>query len=162
MTKWSEDDYSKFLIRRAKVAKEIAEEKEKKQHKFNAQKTIVDGTVYDSKRESKFAVALKNNNINFVEKKKIVLQEKFKYNGESVREIAIIPDFTIMDSPNGRTVAIVDTKGMITPDFKIKFKMLKKKLHDMNFEIPLFLPANKKECENTIIELLSIIKSKKQ
>ena len=96
---------------------------------------------------------LRLNNIEFTMKEEFVLQEKFRYLGEAIREIKIIPDFLI--KKNGETVAICDTKGMITDLSKMKFKMLKAKLEK---QIPIFMPTNKAKCEEVIRKILELIK----
>jgi hypothetical protein len=49
---------------------------------------------------------------------------------------------------------VMETKGMKTPDFQIKWKLFKKHLEDNQIDAVLFMPTNKKE----IIESISIIK----
>jgi len=128
-----------------------------KKKKYGNTKVEKDGSTFDSKHESNFYSLLKLHNINFTMKEVFVLQEKFRYNGELIREIKIIPDFII--KKNGQMVAIVDTKGMITPDSKLKFKMLKKYLYDNGFNIPVYLPTNKKTSQEVITKLLHEIQS---
>ena len=143
-------------------------------HKYRAKKVVEDGEKFDSKIELHFKRMLDTHRIPYVMKRKFVLQEKFKYGENSEREIAIVPDFVIL-SENGvaaRPVAIVDTKGITgyskdkksgkwtkivgTREWHLKWKMLKKKLAEMNVIIPLFAPFNKTECQKTIIKLLEI------
>ena len=56
-------------------------------------------------------------------KPKFELQPAFKSNEKKIRAITIIPDFQILH--NDGTKEIVDTKGIITKDWAIKWKMLK-------------------------------------
>lgn len=118
----------------------------------NATKIEVDGIKFDSKLEAYFYGLLKQLDIPFTMKEKIVLQEKFKYGSESIREIYMLPDFKIL----GLGYPIyVDTKGFQTNDNKIKVKMLKKKLFDRYENSEIHLPKNQKECN----ELASRLKS---
>lgn len=113
----------------------------------NATKVEVDGIKFDSKLEAHFYGLLKMHGIPFKMKEKIVLQEKFRYNGELIREIAIIPDFIV--TTNGIYTAI-DTKGWQTQDNKIKIKLLKKVLASKYAESRVLLPKNQKECAEVI------------
>ena len=126
-----------------------------KEHKFHAKGKDVDGVHYDSQREYSFKIMLDVHKIKYRMKEVIILQEGFKYAEETIRAIKIIPDFGII----GRTgiVAIVDVKGMILPDFKMKIKMLKRLLFKMDKIVPIFMPTNKKEMSETIQELLKLI-----
>lgn len=126
-----------------------------KPHKYHAKSKIVDGVRYDSQREYEFSRLLRLHNIQFGMKIEYVLQEGFEYMGEKIRPIKIIPDFNIYK--NGKLCAIVDIKGMILPDFKIKVKMLKNYFFKEKCSIPIFMPTNKKEMNETIHELLKII-----
>jgi hypothetical protein len=81
------------------------------------------------------------------------IEAYFIQKSELIREIKIIPDFLI--KKNGETVAIVDTKGMITDLSKMKYKMLKAKLEK---QIPIFMPTNKAKCEEAIRKILELIK----
>jgi len=128
-----------------------------KEHKYHAKKKIVDGVHYDSQREYEFSRLLTANKIEFLLKEVYVLQEKFKYCGESIREIKIIPDFTIIKEGNKFPIAICDPKGMIMVDFKIKIKMLKNFFRQRGAEVPVFMPTNKKEMSETIIELKKLL-----
>jgi len=124
-----------------------------KKTKYSNKKVVTDGNKFDSTLESKFYNLLKLHGIEFTMKEVFVLQSKFKYMGETIREIKIIPDFLI--KKNGETVCIVDTKGMITDLSKMKFKMLKSKLTN---QIPIFMPTNKAKSEETIRKILELIK----
>jgi len=128
-----------------------------KKHKYNARSKIVDGVKYDSTREYDFKVMLDLNRIAYNMKEEYVLQPEFVYMGEKIRAIKTIPDFTVY-SRFGR-VAIVDPKGVIMPDFRIKMKMLKHKLlRELQLDIPIFLPQSKEEMNQVIRELLELIK----
>lgn len=128
----------------------------KKRHKFNAVPVIVDGVKYDSTREYNFKVMLDRARINYTMKHKFVLQNKFRYLGEMVREISIKPDFVIFNRV-GVACAIVDVKGMITEPFKLRVKMLQRSISNSNKQIPIFLPSSDASCSKVILELLSIV-----
>lgn len=127
-----------------------------KQHKYRAKKVISNGVTYDSTREFNFKVALDKARIKYEMKYRFVLQKKFRYMGKGISEIAIIPDFIIYDK-SGNTCAIVDVKGMITPQFRIKWKMLQNAIRLSGKEIPLFLPSTNTECDKVILQLIAII-----
>ncbi len=127
-----------------------------KKHKYGAVSKDVDGVHYDSQREYKFKTLLDINKIPYIMKEEYVLQNKFMYGEETIRAIKIIPDFTIYGR-SGR-VAILDIKGMILPDFKIKVKMLKKHLLSyMGLNIPVIMPTNKDEMNQAIRDILLLI-----
>lgn len=124
-----------------------------KKNKYSNKKVENDGHKFDSRIESNFYNMLRLHSIDFTMKEVFVLQDKFRYLDEAIREIKIIPDFLI--KKNGETVAIVDTKGMITDLSKMKYKMLKAKLEK---QIPIFMPTNKAKCEEAIRKILELIK----
>ena len=128
----------------------------KKPHKFHAQKVEIGDKKFDSKREYYMYQCLKKWGIVFKEKEKMVLMLGFTYNGEKVREIAIIPDFSIY-TQTGELIAIVDVKGIETPDFKLKWKMLKRKFYIDGVIAEMFLPKSHKECDNVILEIIGKI-----
>lgn len=71
-------------------------------------------------------------------------RKKFQEITPKVRPITYTPDFV------GKNW-IIETKGMRTPDFNLKWKMLKAKYK--NKRIQLFLPQNVKELDH-VIEIL--------
>lgn len=121
--------------------------------KYGNVKVEADGNKFDSTLESRFYNLLKLHGIEFTMKEVFVLQDKFKYMGDAVREIKIIPDFLV--KKNGELICVVDTKGMITDLSKMKFKMLKSKLPK---QVPIFMPTNKSKSEETIRKILELIK----
>jgi len=128
-----------------------------KKHKYNARSKDVDGVHYDSQREYDFKVMLDWNKIPYNMKEEYMLQPGFVSAGEKIRPIKMIPDFTIY-SRAGR-IAVVDVKGLVLPDWRIKAKMLKHKLvFELKQDIPLYTPANKSEMAETIRKLLELIK----
>lgn len=102
-----------------------------KRNKFNAVKTEVDGIRFDSKKEAAYYWQCKmlkqaGKIKSFDMKPKIELQEAFQApSGEKVKSIVYIPDFILIHLDG--TLEIVDVKGMQTPGFKIKWKLLKYK-----------------------------------
>lgn len=76
-------------------------------------------------------------------------QRTFGKEKQAVRGVTYTPDF-VGDG------WIIETKGMETSDFKIKWKMFKKLLEDSGQKVTLYKPTNKKE----ILETISLIKTK--
>lgn len=105
------------------------EEKPKKAPKYHNEKVIVDGVVYDSKKEAKTAEELeyleKAGKIKNLERqKRFILQEAFRINGHKIREIAYVADFVYEE--DGKQV-VLDVKSPITrknPVYKLKKKMM--------------------------------------
>lgn len=94
--------------------------------KYNNKKTVVDGITFDSKKEAKryeFLRAMqKTGDIANLELQPVfVLQQAFKFNGQSVREIKYVADFRYQF--NGK-IYVEDTKGFKTEAYKLKRKML--------------------------------------
>ncbi len=138
-------------LNKAKIGRPNLEKEQIKKHKYGAQKT--DG--YDSKLEAFMAGLLKMHKINFKEKEKFILQASFKYGKESIREIAMYPDFCVYD--DNILKAIIDTKGMSTPDWKLKLKMLKCSFYEIEhfYEIPdIYIPHSQKECREVISKFI--------
>lgn len=90
-------------------------------HKYGAKKVTIDGITFDSKAESIY-YQLHKHEPNMKMQEKFVLQDKFRLNGKAYREIYYKPDFTFYDDA-GNLVKVIDVKGMILPEFKIKAKM---------------------------------------
>lgn len=115
-----------------------------------AKKTEVDGITFASKLESYMYSLLRGAGIRFAFQKEYVLQEKFRYNGEAVREIKIIVDFELIDYN-----MIIDSKGWQLADGKIKYKLLKFHLSRMPGEHPrIEMPATKEECDVLLNRIL--------
>ena len=92
-----------------------------KRHKYGAVKTAIDGIEFDSKAEALYYQLHKHDN-GMKMQEKFVLMDKFRLNGKVYREIAYKPDFTFYDE-NGNLTKVVDVKGVLTPEFKIKSKL---------------------------------------
>lgn len=100
--------------------------------KYKNTKTIVDGIQFDSKLEARAYVYLRDNpNYLIYElQPKFELQEKFAYRGKTIRAINYIADFLIAYRD---VFYVVDAKGVETPEFKLKMKMLHYKYPALNF-----------------------------
>lgn len=125
-----------------------------KKTKYGSKKVENNGHKFDSRIESNFYNLLRLHSIEFTMKDVFVLQDKFKYLGEAVREVKIIPDFVIRK--NGVIFAIVDSKGFQTDKSKLQFKLLKN--HFKENQVPIFLPTNKAKSEEVIRKILELIK----
>ncbi len=89
--------------------------------KYRAKKIEFEGIMFDSKLELEFYQRLRNQGITVIERQtKFILQESFHIGKELIREIAYKADFLIEWC--WRQIYI-DSKGMETPEFKIKHKM---------------------------------------
>lgn len=117
----------------------------------NATKTTVDGIVFDSKLEAGMYSLLKGAHIEFEHQKIFVLQNKFKYNGEAIREIKSIVDFWLPEYN-----MIIDTKGYANDVSPLKYKLLKKVLSDLDpLNTPkIEMPGTTKQCELLLNRLL--------
>jgi hypothetical protein len=99
---------------------------EKRQHKYNARKTEIDGVTFDSKREAQRYVKLKARaaagEIHALQlQPRFELQPSFKgANGKTIRAIHYVADFQYVE--NGRVI-VEDAKGMETAVFKLKRKL---------------------------------------
>jgi len=101
-----------------------------------------DGIVFDSKWELKVYQWLQANLEGAFElQPKFLLLEKFRdFEGKAQREIAYFADFKIWSVNKDRFI-IVDAKGLLTSDFKLKKKLFMSRYPD----IPLYLPKNEKQ-----------------
>lgn len=105
-------------------------------NKFHAQKTTVNGVVYDSKKEAKRAVELqyleKIGQIQDLRQQvEFVLQDGFVNNeGKKIRAIVYVGDFCY--TQDGVKI-IEDTKGFRTKEYSIKKKLLMYKYPEYKF-----------------------------
>ncbi len=98
-------------------------------NKFNAKKTIIDGIKFDSKLEAQFYEILKPHIIQL--QPSFELQPSYvTSDGVKVRNIVYKADFMILYKSKQ---IVIDAKGMETPVFKIKVKMLKYHYPDLEF-----------------------------
>ena len=106
--------------------------------KYNNKKTIVDGITFDSRDESLYYEALKNMKANglikdFELQPKYLLQEAFVKNDKKYRPITYIADFKVIN--NNGSFYIVDVKGILTTEFKIKMKLFNYKYPDIELRL---------------------------
>jgi len=99
----------------------------KKRHKYGARKTEVDGIMFDSAAEAKRYGTLKLlesvGEINGLRlQPEFVLQGEFQRDGKKYRAVKYKADF-IYETKDGVTI-VEDVKGLETPVFKLKWKML--------------------------------------
>lgn len=102
----------------------------------------LDGVVFDSKWELKVYQWLTTHvSATFELQPKFVLLEKFRdFEGKAQREIAYFADFKIWSDTKDQYI-IVDAKGLLTSDFKLKKKLFMSRYPG----IPLYLPKNEKQ-----------------
>lgn len=104
--------------------------------KYRAKKTEIDGIKFDSKKEAKRYIALKE-----LEKKgniekltlqpRFLLQEGFRKNGKAYRKIEYVADF--MYEQDGKLI-IEDVKGIKTDVYKLKQKLFEKRYQDLTIK----------------------------
>ena len=96
---------------------------------------MLDGIQFDSKKEAKryqeLKLMLHAGIISDLELQPVfLLQEKFKHNAKSYRDVRYLADFKYIK--DGKEI-IEDVKGKKTKVYAIKKKMLLKKYPDINF-----------------------------
>lgn len=110
----------------------------KKPSKYHAQKTVVGGVEYDSKKESKRAQELeyleKLGKIKNLQKQvRFILQDGYVNNqGQKIRPISYIADFVYEEDDKK---IIEDSKGFRTEVFLIKKKLFEKKYPEFYFRV---------------------------
>lgn len=106
--------------------------------KYKARRTTVDGVTFDSKGEANRYAELRlleaaGKITDLQLQPRFGLQPKFETdNGEKVRAISYVADFQYFE--DGRLV-VEDFKGMETPAFKLKLRMLLYKFRDITVRI---------------------------
>lgn len=101
--------------------------------KFRAQKTKVDNITFHSKKEAedykKLKILLQSGEIKYLE-----LQPKFelRVNGDLI--CRYIADFRYERTGSDKVV-VRDTKGMKTPEFRIKEKLFRALYPDIEYEV---------------------------
>ena len=131
--------------------------------KYNNKKTIVDGITFDSRDESLYYEALKNMKANglikdFELQPKYLLQEAFVKNDKKYRPITYIADFKVIN--NNGSFYLVDVKGILTTEFKIKMKLFNYKYP--NIELKLISRSIKYGNEYGFINYYELQKIRKQ
>lgn len=106
--------------------------------KYGANKIMIDDINFDSMLEANYYLYLLYEKkigtiIDFELKPSFVLQPSFKKNERKFQQIKYIADFKVF-LPTGETV-IVDTKGVMTADFKLKQKMFEYKYPDLSLKV---------------------------
>ena len=106
-------------------------------NKYKNKKTIVDGIKFDSEMESHYYIYLKQLKeigevVDFVLQPTYLLQEGFDLNGKRIRPITYRADFKVIYKDGHEEV--IDVKGKLTEEFKIKRKMLLYRYRDINFK----------------------------
>ena len=106
-------------------------------NKYKNKKTMVDGIKFDSEMESHYYIYLKQLKeigevVDFVLQPTYLLQEGFDLNGKRIRPITYKADFKVIYKDGHEEV--IDVKGKLTEEFKIKRKMLLYKYRDINFK----------------------------
>tara|TARA_R100001443_G_scaffold31110_1_gene45084 strand:+ start:1255 stop:1725 length:471 start_codon:yes stop_codon:yes gene_type:complete len=133
-----------------------------------AKKHKADGITFASGLELYCYRALKKAKIpNQYEGKTFELVEKFKFEGTlmdkgktkgkttfkqkpgNIRNISYTPDFI-----NLQKGFIIETKGIRTPEFKMRFKLFLKHLHDTGQKLDVYVPSNQKEVDTTVDTIL--------
>lgn len=105
--------------------------------KYNNKKTIVDGIKFDSEMESHYYIYLKELKeagvvLDFELQPVYVLQEGFVKDGKKIKPITYKADFRVLYTDGHEEV--IDVKGQLLSDFKLKRKMLLYKYRDINFK----------------------------
>ena len=106
-------------------------------NKYNNKKTIVDGIKFDSEMERHYYIYLKQLKeigevADFILQPTYLLQEGFNLNGKRIRAITYKADFKVIYKDGHEEV--IDVKGKLTEEFKIKRKMLLYRYRDINFK----------------------------
>lgn len=107
----------------------------KKFSKYGNKKTVLDGIHFDSKKEaSRYLVLkdmLKNKEIENLElQPKFLLQDSFKYKGNTERKIYYIADFSYVQKGK---IVVEDVKGKKTDVYKLKRKLFLYKYNNIEF-----------------------------
>ncbi|MBM4762733.1 DUF1064 domain-containing protein [Bacillus sp. B15-48] len=107
--------------------------KPKKRSKYGNKKTVVDDITFDSKAEAIYYSQLKwlkqaKQIKDFKLQPRYILQDGFKKNGKTFREISYIADFEVINL-DGST-QVIDIKGAVTKEFAIKRKLFEFKFMD--------------------------------
>lgn len=116
MERWSAEEYREY------------QEKSTRKSKYRAQKTSIDGHVFDSKKEAEFYCDLKNR-LRADDIKGFCLQPIFIL-ADGLR---YKPDFIIFNNDN--STEVIDVKGIKTKEYIAKKKMFEDKYHLKIIEI---------------------------
>lgn len=90
---------------------------------INATKVEFDGKLFDSKLEVRFAMLLKESNIDYeYNKLTIEVMPKFTYNNEHIRAAKYTPDFVVNNY-------LIEVKGYPTDAWKVRRKLILNYMH---------------------------------
>ena len=131
--------------------------------KYNNKKVAIDGIVFDSKDEALYYQALKDMKAkglikDFELQPEFILQEGFEKDEKKYRAIKYTADFRVLT--NNDYSYIVDVKGMLTTEFKIKMKLFNYKYPDI--ELRLISRSVKYGNEYGFIDYYELQKIRKQ
>jgi len=116
----------------------------------NATKCVFNDIKFDSRLELYFYKLCFEKGIKIEREPKFILQSRFEYQGEKIREITMLPDFFLPDFN-----IIVEVKGgMVNDVFPIKRKMLLHHLHLVGKKEQYIMLRNQKEMTLFVEELL--------
>ena len=106
-------------------------------NKFKNKKTEIDGIKFDSEMESHYYLYLKELKeegvvVDFELQPSFILQEGFIKDGKKIRPITYQADFNV--TYIDEHIEVIDVKGKMTEEFKLKRKMLLYKYRDINFK----------------------------
>ena len=140
--------------RRRKTKSKVKNVKKSTYNGINFQSNL-EKTMYTMLHEAKIDVEYEKNTFTIFEA--LVYPQacyegtkrKLYNKGSKIRPITYTPDFV---DPNGKW--IIETKGYANESFPLRWKLFKRHLKDNNLTYVLFMPRNKKQCE----EVLELIK----
>lgn len=100
--------------------------------KYNNKKVMFNGITFDSEMECDYyKMLLEDSNVDcFSMQLPFALIPDYELKGKKVRGVKYVCDFYV--KYNDGSLEVIDVKGFVTPDFKIK-----KKLFETNYKIPL-------------------------
>lgn len=103
--------------------RQLLSQKKKPTNKYNAKRVLLDGICFDSKAEANYYAALKlrekANEVTDIE-----LQRKYDLAPNGVHVAFYVADFVFFDRLLCRR-RVVDVKGVSTPAFRLKQKLMK-------------------------------------
>lgn len=108
-----------------------------KENKYKNVRVEIDGIKFDSKFEAEFYFSELQwlqaaGEITKIERqKKYLLQPAFEYHGKKIQAINYVADFVVTYKDG--SVEVIDTKGVPTPEYLLKKKLLLYKYPDLNF-----------------------------
>ena len=122
-----------------------------------AKKHVVDGITFASGLELYcYRALLKAKIPNKYEGRTFERVEKFKFDGllmdkgKTKGKTVYKENFVNLDAG-----FIIETKGLRTPEFRMRFKLFLKLLHDSDQQLDVYIPSNQKEVDATIDLILS-------